>query len=830
MKAAARSRRGVQVASGFLSPYRVLDLSDGRGLLAGRMLGQLGGDVVQVEPPGGSPARGWGPFTGDAAPDNSLYWSAYASGKRGLSCDVETAAGRDLILRLADAADFLIESETPGVMANRGLAYADLAKVNPGLIYVSITPFGSEGPKARWAASEITVWAAGGALYPARDGEGPPLRISAPQGWLHAAADGAAGALIAHFARLATGRGQHVDISAQASVAEATLSLVLAETLADPRGRRPAPGTTPPPIRRTSASWTTLDGRVEMAVGMGAVGGSSTNALFAWMRERGEVDARFDSWDWLTLLTEFQAGRLTPEDLEAPRAEIARFFAKRTTAELAAEALKRRILLTQIQTTRTLVESEHFAGRGAFATVAEQTGGRVLPHAWAKAPGAFATLRPAPRIGEHTDEVIADWLGAGIPARRPARPDAAKATDRPFEGLKVLELAWVVAGPRVGRALAEYGATVVRVDSGVRMDAAHLVGPFPGGVPDPANCAVWDNCNTGKLGLALDLSRPESRQVLLDLARWADVVTESFAPGQLEKWGLSYAAFRADNPSLIMLSSSLMGQDGPLSRTAGYGNVGAAASGFQVLVGHRGAEPVGPSGPYTDFVAPRFSLPLLLAALDHRRRTGEGMHIDAAQAQAGLQFLAPQIADYAATSRVAEAQENRDPQYAPHGVFACAGPEMWLAVAVCDEAQWSALARIVGGEALAGDPRLATLAGRKAHEDEIEAAVAAWAKDLSGPAAEALLQAAGVPAHLAVTSEDFCADPQIAAIGHLVLQPEPRGKVPYVEASRFRLSETPARLDRSAPFIGRDSALILTEFAGYDPAQIAALEGAGVLR
>ena len=206
------------------------------------------------------------------------------------------------------------------------------------------------------------------------------------------------------------------------------------------------------------------------------------------------------------------------------------------------------------------------------------------------------------------------------------------------------------------------------------------------------------------------------------------------------------------------------------------------------------------------------------------------MHIDAAQAQAGLQFLAPQIADYAATGRVAEAQENRDPQYVPHGVFACAEVEMWLAVAVCDDAQWSALARIVGGEALADDPRLKTLAGRKAHEDEIEAAVAAWAKDRSGPAAEAMLQAAGVPAHLASTSEDFCADPQINALGHLVLQPEPRGKVPYVEASRFRLPKTPARLARSAPHLGRDNAMILSEFAGYDSAQITALEAAGVLR
>ncbi len=812
--------------SGFLSPYRVLDLSDERGLLAGRMLGQLGADVVQVEPPGGSTARRVAPFTGDPAPNNSLYWSAYASAKRGLTCDLDARAGRELILRLAAQADFLIESEAPGVMARRGLGFADLAKVNPRLIHVSITPFGSEGPKAGWAASELTLWAAGGALFPARDGDGPPLRITAPQGWLHAAADGACGALIAHFARLKTGRGQHVDISAQVSIAEATLSLVLAEPLADARGRRPAPGTALPP--RRPSSWASLDGRVEMALGVGAIGGGSTNALFAWMRECGESDPRYDDWDWLEVLAKFQSGALTLDALDGARETIGRFFARRATAELVTEALKRRILLTEIQTARTLAGSEHFGGRGLFATVEEATGPRLLPHAWAKAPGAFSTLRPAPGIGEHTAEAIDEWLGAQ--AVTPVKRTSEGPPDRPLEGLKVLELAWVVAGPRVGRALADYGATVVRVDTAARTDPARVVGPFPNGEVDYANSALWDNSNAGKLGLALDLSRPEARQVVLDLARWADVVTESYAPGQLAKWGLSYPALSADNPGLIMLSSCLMGQEGPLSRTAGFGNVGAAASGFQVLVGEAGREPIGPAGPYTDFVAPRFSLALLLAALDQRRRTGEGAFLDAAQAEAGLQFLAPQIADFAVTGRVAEALGNRDAQFAPHGVFACAGYESWLAVAVCDDAQWAALARVVGGEALAAEPRFASAAGRKANEDELEALVAAWAGDRSAAEAEAMLQTAGVPAHVVATSEEFCADTQIAALGHLVAQPEPHGGVMIVEASRFRLSETPARIQRSAPAIGRDTAAVLRDFAGYDDATIAALADADVTR
>jgi crotonobetainyl-CoA:carnitine CoA-transferase CaiB-like acyl-CoA transferase len=163
-------------------------------------------------------------------------------------------------------------------------------------------------------------------------------------------------------------------------------------------------------------------------------------------------------------------------------------------------------------------------------------------------------------------------------------------------------------------------------------------------------------------------------------------------------------------------------------------------------------------------------------------------------------------------------------------VFACAGHETWLAIAACSDPQWQALARIIGGDALAGDPRFAGLAGRKANEDEVEATVAAWAREQDLFQAEAMLQAHGIAAHVVATAQDFASDPQIAALGHLIPQPEPRGRVPVVEASRFRLSDTPARLDRSAPHTGRDTLEILRTFAGYDDEHIAALTQAGVLR
>ncbi|GGC57510.1 CaiB/BaiF CoA transferase family protein [Chelatococcus reniformis] len=399
---------------------------------------------------------------------------------------------------------------------------------------------------------------------------------------------------------------------------------------------------------------------------------------------------------------------------------------------------------------------------------------------------------------------------------------------KPLGDLKVLDLAWVVAGPAIGRALADYGATVVRVESSVRIETARLMGPYPGGKSDPQRCALYDTYNSGKLGLALDLGQPAGREVVRDLARWADVLVESFAPGRMALWGLGPETLRADNPRLIGVSTSLMGQTGPLRSFAGFGNMGAAMAGYQLLVGREGALPVGPFGPYTDFVGPRFGLVALLAALEHRRLTGEGCWLDISQAEAGVQFLAPQVAHGAATGRFPAAAGNRDPQFAPHGVFPCQGDDEWVAIVARTDAEWSRLAALMGGDAL--DAAFATLAGRKDQEQRLEAIVAAWTRRRHAHDVEGALQALGVPAHQASTSADIVADPQLAAREHFVHLPHELGGESIVDASRYRLSETPATYDRAAPHFGRDAGYVLGDLLGYDAGRIEKLNEAGVLR
>jgi benzylsuccinate CoA-transferase BbsF subunit len=384
-----------------------------------------------------------------------------------------------------------------------------------------------------------------------------------------------------------------------------------------------------------------------------------------------------------------------------------------------------------------------------------------------------------------------------------------------LEGTRVLDLTWVVAGPAVGRALADYGAEVVRVETRTRPDTARLIGPFHDGVPTVESSVLYGDVNAGKLGVTLNLEHEEARAVVRDLARRSDVVLESFSPGVMDAWGLGYESLRALNENVIMLSTSLMGQTGPLGRFAGYGNIGAAMSGFQSLVGWPDRMPFGPYGPYSDYVAPRFALVVLLAALDR----GDGCHIDLAQAEAAAHFLAPQLVEYRATGRVAERMGNRDREMAPHGVYP-SGDGRWVAIAVRDDADWRALA----DQMRVADGRFATMAARLAHADELDELVATWTATRTAAELEQALQAAGVPAHVAIDSETALADEQFAARGHFV---ELDGT--FVQGSRYRLSRTPAVVDRAAPTFGRDNDYVLRDLLGYDDARIASLEEIGAL-
>jgi benzylsuccinate CoA-transferase BbsF subunit len=335
--------------------------------------------------------------------------------------------------------------------------------------------------------------------------------------------------------------------------------------------------------------------------------------------------------------------------------------------------------------------------------------------------------------------------------------------------------------------------------------------------------------NAGKLGVTLDLAKPEARPVIEALVRWADVVTESFAPGVIARLGLDYESLRAIRPDVILISSCLMGQSGSLRDFAGFGNLAASVTGFQQLAGWPDRNPPGPAGAYTDYIAARHNAIAILAALEQRRRSGRGQYIDQSQAEAALHFLAPALLDCGLNGRTAASAGNDDPELSPHGVFSAAGADRWLALAVRDARDWRALCEALGRLDWRDDAALADAAGRRARRAEIDAAIAAWSGAREAAAGEGELQSRGVPAHEVLDMAGLWNDTQLRHRQHYVEIPHPTHGSVTTEAARFRLSRTPARVPDHALSFGCDNRAVLGGILGLSDERLAELEAKGVL-
>jgi crotonobetainyl-CoA:carnitine CoA-transferase CaiB-like acyl-CoA transferase len=397
------------------------------------------------------------------------------------------------------------------------------------------------------------------------------------------------------------------------------------------------------------------------------------------------------------------------------------------------------------------------------------------------------------------------------------------ATRLPLEGIKILDFMWVMAGPASTRFLADYGATIVRIESPTRIDTARTLQPYKDGKLGPDSSGLFNNCNAGKLGIALDLKNPRAKEVVFDLLRWADVVTESFSPRAMRAWGLDYQSLSAVKPDIVMLSSCLMGQSGPLAGIAGFGNMAAAISGFHNLTGWADRPPAGPFGAYTDYVSPRYAAAAILAALDHRRRTGQGQYIDLSQAEASLHFLGPALLDYTVNGRTQSRRGNSDTRFAPHGVYPAAGDDAWVAIVCRDDRDFGSLCDAIGQAKLKSAPDYATAAERLKRTDALDATIAQWSRTLAAERVEAILQERGVPAHQVQNSAGIFRDPQVKHLEHFVERPHPTLGTFTVEGPRAKLSRTPAEVRRSAPSVGQDNAYVLETILGYGEDRITEL-------
>lgn len=408
-------------------------------------------------------------------------------------------------------------------------------------------------------------------------------------------------------------------------------------------------------------------------------------------------------------------------------------------------------------------------------------------------------------------------------------------TQQALAGLKVVEFAVFAAGPMVGKHLAEQGAAVVHVESRSRPDGFRVhYPPYKDNQPGLNRTGSFAIFNDTKLGVSLNLKSPRGVALAKELITWADVVIENFVPGVMERLGLGYDAARGVNPSIIYLSSCNMGQTGPKATQRGFGSQMTSGSGFTYLAGYPEQDPMLLFGPYIDFVAVGFGVIAVLAALDHRHRTGEGQYIDLAQYETGLQFVQPALLDYEMNGNVMTRNGNRDLNAAPHGVYPCRQGQ-YCAIAAHAESgslggasMWQSLCNVAQKPEWENDARFATHALRKENEDALDGLIAAWTRECDARELTAQLQVAGVEAMVVNSIADLFSDPQLAhrkIWRHL--QHAELGEFDY-EAPPYILSDSPSEL-RPSPLLGEHNRQVYGKILGLTDEEIDELTREGAI-
>jgi crotonobetainyl-CoA:carnitine CoA-transferase CaiB-like acyl-CoA transferase len=392
-----------------------LDLTDEKGFLCGKMLADLGVDVIKIERPGGDPSRRMGPFWHDSAdPEKSLYWFAYNTNKRGITLDIETTKGRDILLALVGEADFLIESFAPGYMEGQGLGYAALSGINKGIIVTSITPFGQTGPYSRYKATDLVLMGMAGELFLTGDSDRPPVNVSLPQACLHAGADGAVGAMIAFHHRKRSGEGQHVDISMQQSVAwflATTVPYWEIDKVILGRVGTFRSGSSSGTVQRQV--WQCKDGYIFFFMIGGIQGAKTCRQLVKWMDEEGMADEFLLGYEW----EQFDMASATQDLIDRISGPIAAFFLSRTKKEALEAAISRNISICPLFGMKDVLEDPNLAARGYWTYLDHPELKAAIPYPrqfFRSSENDTDTRIRAPLVGEHNAEV---YGGMGISAR-----------------------------------------------------------------------------------------------------------------------------------------------------------------------------------------------------------------------------------------------------------------------------------------------------------------------------------------------------------------------------------------------------------------------------
>lgn len=806
---------------GPLAGTRVVDSTDERGELCGRLLADLGADVVRVEPPGGVASRRLPPL----APDGTgLRFAVRNTNKRSVVLDLDDETDLGRLHDLLAGADAWIESHRPGRLAAAlGCDHVGLVERHPHLVVTSVTDFGLTGPYRDYVGTDDVLVGMGGLLFRSGTPERPPLLPPGSLAYDASSITAAFATLAALWQRRGTGRGQHVDLSVLQAVAQIS-DWALPNWSALGRSGQP-----PAQVRAGSGFiyplYPCADGYVRLVV----ISTRQWRALRAWL---GEPEALQDErWDQLLARVSIQAEVLDPLYVE--------LFSRYGAAELAAEAQRRGIVMTPVLTPSEVIATPHFRERGTFVEAEAAPGVRgTLANGFLQIDGERAGYRHrAPAPDENRAEVLTGRPrpAAGAtpaPASAPAPPPAADAGPAvapaggagPFAGLKVLDFGHGGVGVEAGRLLADYGADVVKVESRTYPDFIRTV---MGSDTSPP----FASSSRGKRSFGVDVKHEHGREVVERLVSWADVVIENNSTGTMADLGLGYERLRSFNPAVVMVSSQLMGSSGPWKDWIGYGPSTRPAGGMTHLWNvPDGGMPPGAGIIHPDHLVGRVvAVGAVAALLGRDGRGGRGAHVEAAQVETVVGLLADLFLRESLVPGSVRPEGNARVRGAPWGVYPCAGDERWCVVTARHDDDWRALRRALGDPGWARRPDLDTVEGRVAARDELDERLAAWTAVRTDREVTRVLQAAGVPAGFMAYPEDLAGDPHYVARGFPQHLDQPGVGPLLLEGPAFEATAMPTPQPRPSPALGEHTREICREVLGMGDGAVDALVAAGAL-
>jgi len=776
-------------------------MADEKAELCGRLLADLGADVVRLEPPEGSPSRRLGPLHGG----NSLFFAVRNANKRGRTLDLSAPAGRNEFLQMLQWADIWVETTRPGVLAVLGLDPAEVAGRFPNLIVISVTDFGQTGPYRDFVATDAVMEALSWMLFRAGVPELPPVLPPGTLAYDMVGVGAAFAALTAYLDRVSTGRGQYIDMSVMEAVAQLTDWGLTSYSVLSKMGIygevRDGGGKAYPIVA-------CLDGFVRPAM----VTVAEWRKLREWLSPTHSEVVDQDDWDDQRIRIELYEDLLEPAFID--------FFKDKTMLDLSKEGQRRGIPITPMLTPADVLQAEQFEALGSFVEgeVAPGVCGQVASGFFVADGRRIGYRTPAPQPRDSADAPV--WE-----PRTPVPGNGATEPGRPYAGLRVVEFGVAGAVPEMARLLAEYGADAIRVESPKRLDIFRQLGG-PGGMG-----SVFASSNRTTRSLGVDFTQPAGADVVKALIATADVVLENLPPGTLERFGLGADALQAANPSALLISSQTMGRRGPWSHWRGYGSNTQLPGGMSWLWSFPDAPaPVPQNVAFPDHIVGRLGALVVAAHLvGGTNGVAPFHHVEIVQAEMALNLLADLLLKESLEPGSVKPQGNRSPRGAPWGVYQCAGEQRWCVITCRSDAEWQGLVAAMGDPEWARSNDFATVAQRRGAHDEIDRRLSEWTQSHRDRDVMNLLQAHGVPAGMMMRMSDQPQDPQFQARGY-VLEIEQPGIGPILlEGAAFRATGLPEPITRPAPLLGQHTRDIGGSILGYSESELDEMIAAGLL-